>query len=98
MDTHPSFDPFRWLRDPRVAETLRKVNALTVATDNLATALASLDGEVKTVVQTIADLLAKITASSDDPAVQAAADQINSEVAKIATAVSTAAPTPAPSA
>jgi len=89
-------DPLLWLRDPRTAEILRKVNAVTVATDNLSAAVDALEGEVKIVGQTILDELAKINAASTDPVVQAAADRITAAVATLAASVAaTTGPTPA---
>lgn len=70
----------------------QRLTTVTVATDNLNTAIAALQAEDKIVVQSIADLLAKITAASTDPVVQAAADQINAEVATLAASVATANP------
>jgi len=88
--TRIRFDPFSWLRDPRVAILLRKVNAMSEASDalnkkvdDLAAALANIRGDITEIKNNLptggmtADEVAALSTKLDT--VVADAQQLDSE-------------------
>lgn len=88
VDTHPSFDPFRLLRDKRIGELLQKVNKLMALIDDLQAQVATNTDAVQSAITLLGNLKAALDAAGTDPVkLQAIKDALSSSDTALASAI-----------